>query len=132
MSLPGKNSSEVPKRGDTFHSANYVPAFADIVHLDWSPSVGHEMANPHYGLVISDPLFNMAVGMVAVVPITSKAGKLSSFELPILSRQVNGVAVLSDFRCLDYTVRRVAFENHGPRTIAIAANKRIQLALPIV
>ncbi len=119
------------KKGDTFGSANYVPEFADVVHVDWSPSIGHEMANPHYGLVISATLFNTAVGMVVVVPITSRGGKVSSFELPIQSRQVNGVAVLSDFRSLDYTTRKIAFENRGPKAVAIEANKRISLILPV-
>ena len=63
------------KKGDTFGSANYVPEFADVVHVDWSPSIGHEMANPHYGLVVSATLFNTAVGMVVVVPIRRKAEK---------------------------------------------------------
>lgn len=102
------------------------------MHVDWSPSVGHEMANPHYGLVISATLFNTAVGMVVVVPITSKAGKVSSFELPVQARQVNGVAVLSDIRSLDYTTRQIAFENQGPRATAIEANRRISLILPVV
>jgi mRNA-degrading endonuclease toxin of MazEF toxin-antitoxin module len=121
----------VTRKGDTFRSANYVPEFADVVHVDWSPSIGHEMVDPHYGLVISATLFDTAVGMVALVPITSKGGKVSSFELPIQSRQVNGVAVLSDFRSLDYTTRNIAFENRGPKSVAIEANKRIHLILPV-
>ncbi len=119
------------KKGDTFLSANYVPEFADVVHLDWSPSIGHEMANPHYGLVISATQFNTAVGMVVVVPITSRGGKVSSFELLIQSRQVKGVVVLSDFRSLDYTTRNIAYENRGPKAVAIEANKRISLVLPV-
>jgi hypothetical protein len=50
----------MPRRGDTFQSANYVPEFGHIVHVDWSPSVGHEMIDPHYGLVLSATLFNTA------------------------------------------------------------------------
>ena len=101
----------MPRKGDTFGSANYVPEFADVVHVDWSPSIGQEMANPHYGLVYLRHVVQHGMGMVVVVPITSKGGKVSSFELPIQSRQVNGVAVLSDFRSLDYTTRKIAFEN---------------------
>jgi hypothetical protein len=48
----------VARKGDTFRSANYVPEFADVVHLDSSPSIGHEMVNPHYGPVISAMLFD--------------------------------------------------------------------------
>ncbi len=119
----------MPKRGDSFSTAGYVPEFADIVHLDWSPTVGREMKGPHYGLVLSATLFNQATGMVTIVPITSKTGKLSSFELPVQSGRVDGAAILSDFRCLDYTVRKIEFENHGPKATAIAANKRIHLIL---
>ncbi len=119
------------KKGDTFLSANYVPEFADVVHLDWSPSIGHEMTKSHYGLVISATLFNTAVGMVVVVPITSKGGKVSSFELPLQSHQVNGVVVLLNLRSFDYMRRNIAYENRGPKTVAIEANKRISLILPI-
>jgi mRNA-degrading endonuclease toxin of MazEF toxin-antitoxin module len=70
------------------------------------------------------------VGLVVVVPITSRGGKVCSFALPIQSRQVSGVAVLSDLRSLDYTTRKIAFANHAPKAVAIEANKRISLILP--
>jgi mRNA-degrading endonuclease toxin of MazEF toxin-antitoxin module len=122
----------MPRRGDTFQSANYVPEFGDIVHVDWSPAVGHEMIDPHYGLVVSATLFNTATGMVVAVPITSKAGKVSSFELPVSAGRVNGVAVLSGVRALNCTTRAVAFEHASQRQTAIDANKRIALFLPTV
>lgn len=120
----------MPKRGDSFGTASYVPAFGDIVHLDWSPTIGREMKDPHYGLVISATAFNQATGIAAIVPITSKGGKISSFELPVRSGRVDGVAVISDIRCLDYMTRKIEFENHGAEATAIAANKRIHLFLP--
>jgi mRNA-degrading endonuclease toxin of MazEF toxin-antitoxin module len=54
----------VPRRGDNFQKASYVPLLGDVVHLDWSPTVGHEMAGPHYGVVMSADLFNQSTGMV--------------------------------------------------------------------
>lgn len=42
----------------------------DIVHLDFSPSAGHEMRGPHYALVISRRAFNQASGIVWVCPIS--------------------------------------------------------------
>jgi mRNA-degrading endonuclease toxin of MazEF toxin-antitoxin module len=70
--------------------------------------------------------------MVVAVPITSKVGKVSSFELPVHAGRVNGVAVLSSVRALDYMIRAVAFEHTGQRQAAIDANKRIALFLPTV
>ena len=90
------------------------------------------MIDPHYGRVVSATLFNTATGMVLAVPITSKAGKVSSFELPERAGRVNGVAVLSSVRALDYMTRAVAFEHAGKTQTAIDANKRIALFLPTV
>lgn len=42
----------------------------DIVHLDFTPSAGHEMRGPHYALVISHRAFNQASGIVWVCPIS--------------------------------------------------------------
>lgn len=42
----------------------------DIVHLDFTPSAGHEMRSPHYALVISRRAFNQASGIVWVCPIS--------------------------------------------------------------
>lgn len=42
----------------------------DIVHLDFTPSAGHEMRGPHYALVISRRAFNQASGIAWVCPIS--------------------------------------------------------------
>lgn len=118
-----------PKKQDDF-SRGYVPRFADIVHLNWAPSVGREMKGPHYGLVLSATDFNIATGLVIIIPITSKTGKLSSFEVAVESGTIRGCALIADVRSLDYQVRIVAFERVGPSASAIEANKRLKLLLP--
>ncbi|MCK9367970.1 MAG: type II toxin-antitoxin system PemK/MazF family toxin [Metallibacterium scheffleri] len=42
----------------------------DIVHLDFTPSAGHEMSGLRYALVISRRAFNQASGIVWVCPIS--------------------------------------------------------------
>lgn len=42
----------------------------DILHLDFTPSAGHEMRGPHYALVVSQKAFNRASGIVWVCPIS--------------------------------------------------------------
>lgn len=120
----------MPKRGDNFLRNGYVPSLGDIVHLDWSPTVGHEMAGPHYGLAVSADLFNHGTGTVMVVPITSKGGKLSGFELPVSAGRINGVAVLSGLRALDYQIRDVQFEGKADSGIILEANRRIRMVFP--
>lgn len=119
----------MPRRGDNFEKG-YSPEFADIVHLDWGPAGGPEMASPHYGLVISATAFNVATGLVVVIPITSKGDKLSNFQLPVSVGSVKGVVLTSSVRALDYTRRDIQFQARAPTSLAFDANKRVTLFLP--
>lgn len=42
----------------------------DIIHLDFTPSAGHEMRGPHYALVVSLRSFNQVSGLAWVCPIS--------------------------------------------------------------
>ncbi len=119
----------VPIRGQSF-AAGYVPRLGDVVHLDWSPVVGHEMNGPHYGLVLTPYEFNVATGLMIAAPITSKVGKLSHFELELRAGKAQGAANLSGIRSLDFTVRNVQFEAAAPLALVTEANRRVKLALP--
>lgn len=119
------------EQGSSFRSNNYVPELGDVVHLNWDPAIGHEMKGPHYGLVLSATLFSTATGMVVVAPITSPRGKVSGFEIVVQAGRVNGVAVLSGVRCLDYQSRAVEFENRVKPAVVMEANRRLHLVFPI-
>jgi len=120
----------VPRRGDNFQRASYVPLLGDVVHMDWSPGIGHEMAGPHYGLVMSADLFNQSTGMVLAAPITSKVGKLSGFEVPIQVGRVGGVIVISAVRSLDYQGRDIQYEGKANPTLVAEANRRLRMIFP--
>lgn len=115
------------RQGDDFQTATYVPEQGDVVHLNWQPSVGQEMLGPHYGLVVSQTLFNQGTGLVMVCPVTSKAGKVSNFELPVRAGRVNGVTVLSQMRTLDYMTRSVQFESKASHETIDEAVRRIKM-----
>jgi mRNA-degrading endonuclease toxin of MazEF toxin-antitoxin module len=118
----------MPVKGDDF-SKGYVPARGDVVHLNWDPALGHEMKGLHYGLVLSQDAYNIGTGLVAVSPITSKVGKLSAFEFPIRAGRGNGVAVLSQFRTLDYQIRRVQYEGRITGEQIEEATRRVKMVL---
>jgi len=120
----------VPRRGDNFQKASYVPALGDVIHVDWSPVVGHEMAGPRYSLVLSADLFNQSTGMVLAVPITSKGGKLSGFEVPIQVGRVIGVIVISALRSLDYQGRDIRYEGKANPALVGEANRRLRMIFP--
>jgi mRNA interferase MazF len=121
----------LPRRGDNFQSANYVPELGDIVHLNWDSSVGREMKHPHYGLVLSDTRFNHGTGLAIIVPITTARNKLSGFELAAKAGRVNGVALLSGIRAIDYQARDVQYEGRLPAGEVAEANRRVRLILPV-
>lgn len=116
------------KRGDDF-AAGYVPRRGDVVHLNWNPSVGHEMNGPHYGLVLSQDIFNVGTGFIIVSPITSKQGKLSGFEFPVQAGRVQGVVVLSEVRTIDYQNRSVQFEAAVSPDHVEEACRRVRMVL---
>jgi mRNA-degrading endonuclease toxin of MazEF toxin-antitoxin module len=120
----------MPARGDSFQSANYVPRKGDVVHLNWSPAVGNEMLGPHYGLVLSEDLFNISAGVAYLVPITSKVNKLSGFHLPLQAGRVQGVALLTGLRALDYQTRDIQYEATANPTLVSEANRRLWMILP--
>jgi mRNA interferase MazF len=68
--------------------------------------------------------------MAVVVPITSKGGKLSGFELPLRAGRVDGVALLSGPRALDYQSRDLQFEVKADAAVVMEANRRIRMIFP--
>jgi mRNA interferase MazF len=60
----------------------YFPDRGHFVHLNFSPSAGHEMADHHYGIVISTASFSRLTGFAVVCPITSSI-KPWPFYVPV-------------------------------------------------
>ena len=95
----------------------YHPERGDIVHLNLSPSAGHELTGPHFALVISTARFAKATGFAIVVPGTSKyhaeqrlAGQQLMVKLPsvpTLSR--DGWLYPHQVKSVDYRDRGMAF-----------------------
>lgn len=120
----------MPRRGASFQAGGYVPELGDVVHLDWSPAIGHEMVRPHYGLVLSATAFNNATGLVVAAPITTPRNKLSGFELEVRAGRVKGVAILSGLRSLDYQARTVTYEAKVDAATVAEANRRVRMVFP--
>lgn len=91
----------------------YVPDEGHIVHMDFSPQAGREMAGPHYAVVLSKQVFNVGTGLTMVVPITTK-GKGSVFEIVVHAGRVKGYAVASGAKTIDYLERKMKYEAECP------------------
>ena len=95
----------------------YHPDRGDVIHLDLSPSAGHELTGPHFALVISTIRFSKATGFAIVVPGTTKfhaeqrlAGQQLMVKLPPISRLAReGWLYPHQVKSLDYRDRGMSF-----------------------
>ena len=95
----------------------YHPARGDVIHLNLSPSAGHELTGPHFALVISTARFSKATGFAIVVPGTTKyhaeqrlVGQQLMVRLPpIAGLSVDGWLYPHQVKSLDYRDRGVSF-----------------------
>jgi mRNA interferase MazF len=104
---------------------SYTPERGDLVHMNFSPSAGHEMADRHYALVLSQSSYNRKSRMCVVCAITSRV-KGWPFEVELPSGllppkagvgEVRSVVVADAVRQVDFREREVAFVAKSPRQV---------------
>jgi mRNA interferase MazF len=103
----------------------FVPKRGDLVHMNFSPSAGHEMADRHYALVLSPHAYNRKSRMAVVCAITSRArGWPYEVTLPAgLLPEKKGVGkvdsvVLADaVKQVDCREREMEFTAEAPREL---------------
>ena len=107
----------------------YFPDRGHFVHLNFSPSAEHEMADRHYALVLSSGSFAKKTGFALVCPITSNT-KPWPFDVFIprgllpakAGRQVDSVVMTDQVKSVDFRDRECEF-------IAIAPDEILDEAL---
>ena len=103
---------------------SYTPNRGDLVHMNFSPSAGHEMAERHYALVMSPGSYNRKSRMAVVCAITSRARdwpfeiELPAGLLPPKQGQRVTSVILSDaVRQVDYREREMEFVAKAPQEL---------------
>jgi mRNA-degrading endonuclease toxin of MazEF toxin-antitoxin module len=88
----------------------------DVVHLNWSPQSGKEMAYPHYGVILSSSAFNQTIPNIIVAPITSKDrpqfGALR-IQIQMASGNISGYICLDHIRSVDPISRNLKSSSHS-------------------
>ncbi|MBL7665680.1 MAG: type II toxin-antitoxin system PemK/MazF family toxin [Bacteriovoracaceae bacterium] len=82
----------------------------DIVHLNWTPQSGNEMAKNHYGVILSCSEFNQLIPRVMVAPITSKFHEAYSplrVDLNSINKKVEGYICIDHLRAIDPETRNL-------------------------
>jgi len=91
----------------------YHPARGDIIHVNFSPSAGHEFTGPHYALVINSLAFSKATGLCIALPLTTKYHpdqKLFDTHLMVQMPHLSGLGAQGwvythQIRAIDYRER---------------------------
>ena len=103
----------------------YHPERGDLVHMKFSPSAGHELADRHYALVLSAETYARKSGMAVVCGITSRV-RGGPFEVKLprgLLPPKQGVGEIASIimadavRQVDYREREMAFVAAAPPAV---------------
>ncbi len=114
----------------------YFPDRGDLVHLNFSPSAEHELADPHYGLVLSSSSFSRKTGFALVCPITSNTRPWPFDVLipkgilpPKAGREVDSVAMTDQVKSVDFRDRSCEFIRKAPDEVLDEAMAKVRAIL---
>lgn len=94
--------------------AAYVPAKGDFITLSFDPQSGHEQKGRRPALVISNFLFNQAMGLAIVCPITN-TNRHMPFHLSVpASSSLTGFVMVEQVKSVDFNARQVRFVEKAP------------------
>ncbi len=91
----------------------WVPEAGDVIWIDADPTVGHEEAGRHPGLVLSPSSYNGKTSLVIACAMTSqKKGYPFEVEMPD-----GGIILADQVRCLDWRFRNAHPKDTAPTEI---------------
>jgi len=121
---------------------SYFPRRGDFIHFNASPSAGHEMAGPHFGLVMSPLSYNRKTGMAIILIASSKIkspahpryGNTKAIPANLIApTKLNpggeGVLFCDAVRQIDWRERSAAYAGQAPRDFVEDALDRLFAAM---
>lgn len=111
----------------------FLPNRGDIVNLDFDPSSGREVKDPHFGLVLSGKVFNQQ-GMAMICPISQGAAAAARTYGTVVAltgagTDTQGAVHCHQLKSLDRRARNVCFKEAAPQYIVDEALARIEAIL---
>jgi len=93
----------------------YIPAKGDFIIATFDPQSGHEQKGRRPAFVISNRLFNKAIGLAIVCPITNTDRHIP-FHVKIPEHSsFTGFVMVEQVKSLDYNTRRAKFVERASR-----------------
>ena len=86
----------------------YIPEIGDLVILTFDPQSGHEQKGRRPALIISNKIFNEALGLAFACPITNTKRDFP-FHVEVKSKNLTGFIMVEQCKSIDYKTRKVKF-----------------------
>ena len=87
---------------------NYIPQKGDLVILSFDPSSGHEQKRRIPALIISNEIFNKALGLAIACPITN-TDRNFPFHVKLEAKNLKGFIMTEQIKSIDFNARKVKF-----------------------
>ncbi|WP_151949044.1 type II toxin-antitoxin system PemK/MazF family toxin [Aliarcobacter butzleri] len=87
---------------------NYIPKKGDLVILSFDPSSGHEQKGRRPALIISNEVFNKALGLAIACPITN-TDRNFPFHVKLEAKNLKGFIMTEQIKSIDFNAREVKF-----------------------
>ena len=86
----------------------YIPDIGDLVILTFDPQSGHEQKGRRPALIVSNKVFNKALGLAFACPITNTKRDFP-FHVEVKSKKLTGFIMVEQCKSIDYKTRKVKF-----------------------
>jgi mRNA interferase MazF len=86
----------------------YIPEIGDLVILTFDPQSGHEQKGRRPALIVSNQVFNKALGLAFACPITNTKRDFP-FHVKVKSKQLTGFIMVEQCKSIDYNARKIQF-----------------------
>ena len=86
----------------------YIPKKGDLVIRSFDPSSGHEQKGRRPALIISNELFNKALGLAIACPITN-TDRNFPFHIKLEAENLKGFIMTEQIKSIDFNARKVKF-----------------------
>ena len=86
----------------------YIPQKGDLVILTFDPSSGHEQKGRRPALIISNEVFNKALGLAIACPITN-TNRDFPFHIKLEAKNLKGFIMTEQIKSIHFNARKVKF-----------------------
>lgn len=86
----------------------YIPQKGDLVILSFDPSSGHEQKGRRPALIISNEIFNKALGLAIACPIIN-TDRNFPFHVKLEAKNLKGFIMTEQIKSIDFNAREVKF-----------------------